>query len=153
MATVVIAIALGTLSGGFAYEEWLALSHTAREGARYGATLPGADTGGSGTTSWLDQVAQQAQAAYAGSTVPANLTICVAYLTLSGGSVQGQYRTQTGSGSPSYGSGMCGTSPGNLPDPRVLVVATQPAVFNAVLFSTSMTLSSQGIARYEATAS
>src|SRR5688572_884331 len=74
------ALLIGMLSGGLAYSRKLSLTNGAREGARFGATLPVQP--GQNINDWLDQVNTVAVGAV-DDTLPNNASgrfVCVAYV-------------------------------------------------------------------------
>jgi Flp pilus assembly protein TadG len=79
---VFVMFALGTLTGGQAYSHKIGLTQAAREGARFGATLPMPPPGGSTIGDWLEQV-RLATVAAAGDDFRAgqdSSTMCVAFV-------------------------------------------------------------------------
>lgn len=165
IAPLFFMLVFGLISAGIAYNYNVSMTHAAREGVRFGATLP---TGTSGIpNAWFDQIADRAVQAGTGdlaATAPNQYT-CVAYIGY--GSPQGsatdwtRKREQSGAGAPTYSTGSAtspsswcyddGTGPsGN--ERRVQVVVRRSTDFNAILFSQTVTLSSRSSARFEAVA-
>lgn len=160
---LVLMLVLGVFSGGLAYNRKIAITDASREAVRFGATLP---TGKSGVAdSWLDQVADRARLSASGEldlVTPGRYT-CVAYVGY--GSPEGttvdstRKREQNGSGSPTYTSGSV-SAPGtwcfddgrgaNGSERRIQVLARRTSDLNALLFSMTLTLRADAVARYEA---
>lgn len=88
MLPLVIAIALATVTFGFAIEHQLDLEHAARESARYGATLASSQTFTDGE-SWAHNVRDVAFDRAAGGLDVAGAAVCVSLVEGSGaGGVQ-----------------------------------------------------------------
>ncbi|MHB8670219.1 MAG: TadE/TadG family type IV pilus assembly protein [Acidimicrobiales bacterium] len=142
-------LTLGTLDAGTAYYHKEQITHASREGARYGAALPTTGSGVTGAT-WAASVVQVTQARANGSLNSApGVTICAAL-------VQGANTVYdpSGNGTNPYstaGSITCFNDGGADGALRVQVRAVRPATLNAVAFSTSLTLVSQAVARFEST--
>ena len=147
---VFMMLLLGMFTGGLAYNRRLAVTQAAREGARYGATLP--VTGPPNT--WLDTVADVVVRSADGELddVTAGRFICVALI--SGGTATN--RAATGSavsyntGFPGVPAGACFDDGRPLTEPRVQVVASRTSEFEALVFTRSLNLKSQAVSRYEA---
>ncbi|MEX2555744.1 MAG: TadE/TadG family type IV pilus assembly protein [Actinomycetota bacterium] len=162
LAPLLLMVVLGMFSGGLAYARKIALTDAAREGVRHAATLP---TGSAGVpNSWFESVAQRAMASAAGDlaeTWPGQY-ICVAYIgygsPISSSTDQTRKREKSGAGAAVYTNGSTGTpatwcfddgrgSDGN--ERRVQVVVRRNSQFDALLWSTDLTLTSEAVARYE----
>jgi Flp pilus assembly protein TadG len=79
---IFVMLAFGTLTGGQAYVHKIGLTQAAREGARFGATLPMPPPGGTSIGDWLEQV-RLATVSAAGDDFRAgqdSSTMCVAFI-------------------------------------------------------------------------
>jgi Flp pilus assembly protein TadG len=145
---LLLGLVFGMVSFGFWYNTKLNLSTAAREGARYGATLP--LSGYATTNAWLDAVATAtvgAAGGQLGSSVASRYT-CVALIDTSGTT-----RRIDSAGSVSYSTGTSCYADSLGSQSRVQVVAQRSGTINAVLFNTSVTSSGRAVARFEASAS
>jgi Flp pilus assembly protein TadG len=146
---LLLGLVFGMISFGIWYNNKLNLSTAAREGARYGATLPLAGYGS--TNAWLDAVAGAtvgAAGGLIGPTVSSRYT-CVAFVD-SGGTTS---RRVDSGGSVSYSTGTSCYIDSLGSESRVQVVAQRSGTINAVLFNKAVTTSGRAVARFEATAS
>lgn len=146
LAVLLFMLIFAGITTGIAVSQSNALQTAAREGARFGATLPNADVAAN-----LDQIIGVVKAAATGdldSTVPGQY-ICVAFTDGSTTSV----RAETG-GVLSTPVADCFTTAGitdNRPagEERLQVVAGRDASIEAVAFDIDVSLSSEAVARYE----
>jgi Flp pilus assembly protein TadG len=155
---VLMMLLLGMITGGFAYNQKLAITNGVREGSRYGATLPVSSSScasGSGTLDcWLKQVADVTQSASEGelnSTVTA-LNICVAYVYpagVSGSNDVTRSLTRTGAGD-SFANAWCYDDgrPGG--ERRVQVTGSRQGKIEFLVATMTPTLTSQSVTRFEA---
>lgn len=137
---VLLAILLGLLWGGLALNSQLTLSQTAREGARYGATLPfpGAPN------DWYDEVADRIEDSAAFQLTSGELSGCIrAY---EAGSLVG---TPRAIGPDGCTGPAISVSPEVAAQSRVEVQLSSPARFDYVLGGGTVTLSSDAVARHE----
>ena len=148
------ALLIGMLSGGITFNRKLSLTNGAREGARYGATLP--FTNFANTNAWLDNVAAVAVGAV-DNTLPANASgrvVCVAYVYNPGGSV-GDFtlRRMDSGGTVGYAASEKCFNDGR-PDneQRVQVVLERASEINALIYKQTITVTGRSVARYEALA-
>lgn len=124
--TLLVMLLLGITTAGIAYGQSNALQTAAREGARFGATLPD-------VTSKYGEVRAVTEAAATGvlDESAAGHVICVALVD------SDPHPDQCfGDGRPDG-------------EERVQVVVERPATINAVVFSTDITLRAEAAARYE----
>jgi Flp pilus assembly protein TadG len=123
---LLLALVFGIITFGTAHEEKVSLTNAAREGARYGATLPYSAT-------WYTQVKAVVTASATGDLSVGGATFCIAYYD----------------GSAWHGdAGQCNDS---LTDPHVSVYVTRPGTIETFFFKRSVTLKGSAIARFEAT--
>jgi hypothetical protein len=138
-------------SAGAAYNNQLAITHTAREAGRYAATLP--VTNFADTQAWLDEIASSAVDNATGTLNPGTpgLLICVAYVHPDGSLAidQTQSRTDVG-GTVSYSSSACFADGRPNDERRVQVSVARDVNFSAVFFSRTLTLDSEGVSLFEA---
>jgi Flp pilus assembly protein TadG len=129
---LVIALALGIISFGTAHEQKLALTNAAREGARYGATLPAS------SANWLQQVQDVTVASATGDLavgVPGR-SICVAL--------------NTGSGWTSTTGGQCFNDGRPASEARVQVLVARTTRIEAFFFRKNTNLTGRAVVRFEA---
>lgn len=158
---IVVMLLVGVVSAAGAYQKDLSLSNGAREGARYGATLPVANfaTATSPIDAWLDDVANTAVHAVDDG-LPSGTsgrTLCVAYVYPSGTDTNDQTtkRFEDASGQLTYSTGSaatCFTDSRPATERRVQVVLTRGVTLDAYLFKTTVTLTGKSVARFEAIA-
>lgn len=146
---LLIMILLGMFTGGLAWNQKLAVTNGVREGSRFGATLPIANSvcsSGSGTVDcWLSQVAAVVQSASEdnlGSTV-ASRSICVAYIS----TTTTRKMTRDASGD-SYVTGSTCFADGRS-DSRVQVTGTRTATLEFMVFTLTPSITSQSVTRFE----
>lgn len=139
-----LVICFGTISGGILFSDKLALTQGAREGARYGATLP--YTAGQ-ETSFLTQVRDSAEDADQGQIGTGSASYCVSLRT-STGSVF--HMKQSDSAAQ---SGKCpNVSAADLPTvAHVAVQVSKPSGFNLLLYKFDVAIGSVSTARFEGT--
>lgn len=152
---VFMTLILGMFTGGLAYNQNISLTHAAREGARYAATLA-KEPGGLPATNWTGAVIDRVVEAATDdldTTQPGHF-VCVALVKADGTTVW------TDTSGTSY-SKIRGTPPTALPshcygdgltDPysRVHVVVGRPGKIQTIAFTRNLQLNSKGTARYEA---
>ncbi len=141
---------LGIVSGGNAYQQKLSLTNGAREGARFGATLPT----DSFTTldDWLDNLATVATGAVDDGLGPGveGRVVCVAYVYPIGTALTDRTtrRRATDSG-PTYSGSTCFSDGRPSNERRVQVVLQRNSSLEGGLFHIPLTLSGKSVARYE----
>lgn len=140
---VFMMVLLGMFTGGLAYSRKLSIAQAAREGARYGATLP---VSGSIDT-WLTNVSDLVMASGDGELAPTRpgQTICVAYVTSAG---VARSRQQVGT-AVAFTDAPCLTGDGRN-ETRVQVLAGRTSTLQALVFSRELVLRSHAVARHEA---
>ena len=150
---LVVMLILGMVSAGIAFNNQLALTHAAREGGRFAATLPVTNFGS--MNAWLDAVALGVINDSTGSLgpgVPGHF-VCVAYVHPDGLVATDQTTNRIDNAgvithpvpaSPCFADGR--------PDSerRVQVEVARDADFNALVFSSTLTLDSEAVNRFEA---
>lgn len=153
---ILIMLLVGMVSAGIAYNHQLALTHAAREGGRYAATLPVTNfpTMGDWLDEVLDQVVDDATGTLA-SGVPGRY-VCVAYVYPDGFTSLDQTTRLVLSGNTlgSPESAPCIADPpgDGRPDTerRVQIVVRRDTDFSVVFFSSTITLDAEAINRFEA---
>lgn len=156
-------LVMGMITGGFALDRKSTLTHAAREAARSGATLP--TDGSSGVpNAWFDEIADVAVESSVGSLgvgIPGRY-VCVAYVGFR--SRHGSTEDWTGKrvesgGTISYATGSVLTpstwcyEDGRGTDGaerRVQVVVKRDSDLSTVLWSQTLTLTSEAVQRFEA---
>lgn len=144
VVVILMAITLALITGGITYTKKLSLRTAAREGARYGATLPVANY--ASTSAWLDAVANATKGATNGDwkTTDNGASLCVALIDAAG-SVTARREVSAGTSidsSPCYTDGVTGQS-------RVQVTIQTVGSFNGVFAKSTPTLTASASARVE----
>lgn len=150
---LVIMLIVGMVSAGIAYNHQLSLTHAAREGGRYAATLPVTNFANMGD--WLTEVIDQTVIDATGSLdagVPGRY-VCVAYVHPDGVVASDQTARlildSSGLGTVQIGQD-CLTDGRPTSERRVQVVTGRETNFNVVFFSTRVDLDSEAVNRFEA---
>lgn len=148
---LLIMLIVGMVSAGIAYNHQLALTHAAREGGRLAATLPLTNFGS--VELWLDEVAARVVEDATGSLDPGapGLVVCVAYVHPNGNPPTTN-RISNG-GPPVYAAVPCfNDDPDGGPqreERRVQVAVARETDFNVVFFSSTLTIDSEAVSRFE----
>ena len=135
---------LGTFTGAIAYNQKLDLAHAAREGARYGATLPeNQTTFTSPATNWATAVQQVVVERSAGDLTAAQ--VCVALVEGNPpAAIDSSHRVNVAAGQSNCyddGSGDIGK--------RVQVAVARPGSLEALVFTMNLNLSARAAAKFE----
>ncbi len=142
---------LGMVSAGIAFNNQLALTHAAREGGRFAATLP--VTNFANMNAWLDAVAIGVVNDSTGSLgpgIPGHL-VCVAFVHPDGVVATDQTSNRIDNGGViSYNAATCFADGRPDSERRVQVAVAREADFNALVFSSTLTLDAEGVNRFEA---
>lgn len=149
---LLIMLILGMVSAGIAFNHGLSITHAARESGRFAATLPVTNFGSMNL--WLDAVAAQAIQDASGSLdlgVP-GLYVCTAYVHPSGtvASDLTTMREQDNSGTIYTPGGTCFVDGRPVDERRVQVRVARDTDFNVLVFTSTITLDSEGVNRFEA---
>jgi Flp pilus assembly protein TadG len=141
---------VGMFTGALAYNDQIGLTQAAREGARYGATLPLATS----NNQWAANAQAVVYQRSGGSLTATNGQVCVSLVSgvypnvvvhADPGDPVNQYTTSS-SGTP------CIPNDGNTDGcSRVQVTVQKPSKLQAVLFTMSLNLTSRAVVRYEVT--
>jgi Flp pilus assembly protein TadG len=152
---LLLMLILGMVSAGIAYNHQLALTHAAREAGRYAATLPVAP----GTMdAWLTEIINQAIDDATGSLdegVPGQY-ICVAYVHPAGTNTNDtttrKVKQNSVFGLAKPGLQCFDDDPSMHKDKqrRVQVAVARDTDFNVLVFSSTLTLDSEAVSRFEA---
>lgn len=145
---LVLMLAFGILTAGMVYNHKIDLTHAAREGARYGATLPQLQCTGSpnpcGSSNWAE-VVQSVVVERAFGTVTAS-QVCVALVTGNPGAVLASGFSVNSPNS----DGTCYSDGNGDSGKRVQVAITKTGdSIDGVLFKMPVTLNSQATAKFE----
>jgi hypothetical protein len=149
-------IVLGLVSVGVAFEQKLGMTHAARESARHGATLPVTNFTAfpNPLDAWLDELALRSVADADGSLDAGapGLLICVAYVHPDGAAANDvtRRRVETGLG-VAYSDATCFADGRPDDERRVQVGVGRDAELTAFVFTQTMSLRSEAVARFEAT--
>lgn len=152
LAPVVFALLLGMFFGGIAFNHKLSMTHSAREAARFGGTLYFDPQGSGVPDQWLIDINNRAVDSAAGTldTGEPGRSICVAYAGHDPDDATTSWtrrRVEDSSGVV-YSAASCLTdSRGD--EPRVQVRVRRDTQFNVFFYTSTITLTSEGIARYE----
>lgn len=142
---VFMMLLLGMFTGGLTYSRKLSIAQAAREGARYGATLP--ITASLPTDAWLAKVGALTVASSEDELAPdrPGRIVCVAYVPTSG--TPRRWRA-VGTATPVLENLHCIDNDGRS-ETRVQVVGERTSKFEALVFSRDLTLRSHAVARFE----
>ncbi len=144
---VIVIITFGMISSGIAYNHKLDMTHAAREGARYGATLPLTQCSGTpnpcgGSTTWAQLVRTVVVERAGGAATAAD--VCVALVN--GSSAM----ATTPTSSYSTGGSVCFPESAGDSGTRVQIKITKgDDEIDAVFFRIPVTLTSQATAKFE----
>lgn len=140
---LILMIVLGLVSAGVAYNLKIALTHAAREAARYAAILP---TEGD-TAAWLSSVEAHliADATGALDAGQPGAAYCIAFVDGSSSGTETKHITEAGTVS----AGWCFDDGRGTDEWRVQVEVQRATTFNALVFSKTITLTSNAASRYE----
>lgn len=144
-----LALVFGIINFGFAFNQKINLTQTAREASRYGATLSLAASGpgNSGTVdTWLEKVRDVALSA-GGADLDDDRPgryVCVAYVT-----AEETKSLTVGTGGPAS-SEPCVTEDPPRTDDRVQVVVRSDTVFDVLFFGGSINVGGDSVTHYEA---
>ncbi len=148
---LIVMLIVGMVSAGVAYNHQLSLTHAAREGGRYAATLPTTNFGN--INDWLDDVAAKVEIDTTGTLAAGTpgYYICVAHIDPAPAGTN-QRRVNNG-GAISYDPNPCfadfaPASPADLR--RVQVRVGRDADFNALVFSATIPIDAEAVNRFEA---
>jgi len=148
---LLVILILGMVSGGIAYNHQLALTHSAREAGRYAATLP--VTNFASMNGWLDEIAARAEEDATGSLDPGapGRVVCVAYVHPNGALATDSTSNRIDNlGTVSYAAAPCFADGRPDSERRVQVRVARETVFNLAFYSTTLTLDSEAVNRFEA---
>ena len=138
-------LVLGLFSGGLAYNRKLSLEHAAREGARYGATLPEAQaTFTAPATTWATAVQHLVKDRSADELLASQ--ICVALVA---GGTQPAAVDADHYVNPVAGTTRCFDDPSGDTGKRVQVSVRRPTEIDALFFRVTVDLESTATARFE----
>lgn len=151
---LLVMLLLGIVTGADAYGQKLSLANGAREGARYGATLPISNF--STMNLWLDDVASKSTNAVDGG-LPAGLSgraTCVAYIFPNGTDTldRTSSRRENAAGTVTYGTTACFSDSRSNSERRIQVTLARNASIDAFLVKTTVGLGAKSISRFEAIA-
>jgi hypothetical protein len=141
-------LAFGVITAAITYNHKIDLTHAAREGARYGATLPQLQCIGSpnpcGTKTWAQVVQAVVVQRALGDVTAAD--VCVSLVTGNPGSVLASgFSVNTPNG-----NGTCYSDGNDDPGKRVQVAIRKTGdEINGILFKMPVTLTSQATAKFE----
>lgn len=137
---------LGMFTGGLAYSRKLSVAQAAREGARFGATLP--ISGSVPLTTWLSRVSDLTIASSDGELAAGKpgRSVCVAYVTAGGSATR--LRT-VGTATPVVESQPCIADDGRSGEARVQVLAQRTSQLEVLVYSDELVLESHAVARFE----
>jgi hypothetical protein len=137
---VLMVLLLGTVTSALALNDDIQLTHAAREGARYGATVPYDEVFSSGT--WAGNVRLVAVERF--GTGLAASDVCVALVEGSSPTPLSADHTTRGDGTACYDDSASGVT-----DARVQVTAGKASEIDTGFYSFPLNLSSEAVARHE----
>ena len=145
---VLAMITFGMLTAGLAFNRKMDLTHAAREGSRFGATLA-VNTCTTGTpcgtaTNWQDYVQQIAADRSMGDVSAIDDQVCVALVSGTSGGAVVDGHTTNGNGSRCYPD----TSTDSSQRVQVKLTRTGDSI-NGIFFKYNLTLTSRATARFE----
>jgi len=152
---LIVMLILGMVSAGIAFNNQLALTHAAREGGRFAATLPVTNFGldAAAMNAWLDAVAVRVINDSTGSLgpgVPGHF-VCVAFVHPVGIAPTDVTSNRIESGGlPIYDAADCFADGLLGSERRVQIAVARDADFNALVFSSTLTLDAKAASRFEA---
>jgi hypothetical protein len=144
---VFLMLLLGMMTGGLAYSRKLSVGQAAREGARFGATLP--ITASLPRDAWLQRVGDLTIASSDGeltSDKPGR-SVCIAHVPASGSPRKWEV---VGTATAVLSDGSCIADDGRAGEARVQVVVARTSRLEALVFSRDLALESHAVARFEA---
>lgn len=146
---LLMALLVGAVTAGVAYDRNNSLNNGARESSRFGATLPVT----SGLSTWLNDVADVARDSTAGEleAMDPGQRICVAYVYPSGAGADDQtVRVVEVAGVRTVTVGStCFTDGRPADERRVQVRLQRDTDFDAVFFTSTLTLDTRSVVRFE----
>jgi TadE-like protein len=140
---LIMALILGLVTGGAAYNRKLSLTNAVREGSRFGATLDG-------STSWAANV-QTRTVEIAGGDLSGTSQVCVQLVKNGSVVVQGGYTYQALGSSCSSIAAPTVTAPATDCVVKVWAARVNQDKLQVMFFSSNLTLTSKSVARYEGT--
>jgi Flp pilus assembly protein TadG len=153
---VFLLLVFGMISAGQGYSHKIAITQAAREGSRYGSTLPIPPDTGQSIANWLSDVLAATIAAgtpdlNASTAVPGQW-VCVAYIAPNaGGSQPTQSLTKVGDAAPVQSGTPCwDDTASGMTTPRVQVEIRRSTNWNLLIVNPAvLTLQSQSVTPYE----
>lgn len=149
-----VMFALGIVTGGQAYATKIGLTQAAREGARFGATLPVPPAPGKSLSDWLYQVRDATLSASGGDFVAGQDqgTLCVAFID--GQDTSKSTRLTIGtSGTSTTQAGSCWADAITQGDNRVQVLISRKVDLNIGVKSWTPTVTTRSVIHHERSAS
>ena len=152
LVPIFIMLVVGGITGGLAINHKLSLTQAAREGARYGSTLPMPPLPGQTEADWLNAVLQATQQA-AGSDLVAgqdNSTLCVAFVDGATGPNTMHVGMDTTGAVGVATTGPCFTdTTGVRADQRVQVEIQRDLLLDAGIYRWPLHIQTQAVVHYE----
>ena len=149
---LLLLLLFGTLTGALAWNRDMSISDAARQGGRYGATLPTSNYASLDT--WLTDVSSRVVASASNEldVGKSGRSICVAYVHPAGTATldQTRSRTENASGTVTYANTACFTDSQATTETRVQVSVARTSVLDAGLWQRTLTLSETVVFRFEA---
>lgn len=135
-----LVVLLGTITSGFALNDDIQLTHSTREGARYGATVAADETFASGT--WATNVRRVVVARFGGGITAGD--VCVSLVAGSPAAALSAKHTTDGGGAACYDDSAAGIT-----SLRVQVTASKDVEIDTGLYTVDVTLDAQAVAKHE----
>lgn len=146
---IFIMLVFGGIYGGIAIDHKIGITQAAREGARFGSTLP---IPAGNETAWLDQVMQATEGAASSDIAPGsnNSTVCVAFVDASPGSATLSESLDSTGGTGTPQPTPCYTDDSAVAaTQRVQVAIGRDVIFDIGIASWTLHLTSTATVQYE----
>jgi Flp pilus assembly pilin Flp len=138
---LLVTFLLGAFTTGLAINDGLQLTHSAREGARYGASIPEDEVFSSGT--WAENVRTLVIERFGDGLATSDVCVSLVIGSSPGVPLSSAHTTK------SDGTACYDDSAAGMIDLRVQVAASKPAAIYTAFYTHDMTLSSEAIAKHE----
>lgn len=141
---LLLMLIFGGITAGLALDARQQMNHAAREGSRYGATLPDEANACGAATSWETCVRDRTVAASSGAINLARDGLCVSLILADGTTASNYYGTASGNAADP-----CYVETPVLSGARVQVEVQRDAQINAILFNPNITMTTQAVSLFE----
>ncbi len=152
LVPIFVMLVIGGITGGLAVNHKLSLTQAAREGARYGSTLPIPPVPGQTEADWLNAVLQTTQQAAGSDLVPGqdNSTLCVAFIDGATGPNTMHLSMDTTGAVSGPTTGPCFTDTSAVrADQRVQIQIQRDLLLDAGIYRWPLHIQTQAVVHYE----